>query len=59
LNEKCSPIQNDWENFSETEKNIYGIYKQNIYHFQFSKLDEVMAGYFDIIYPSYDHPEAN
>ena len=25
LNEKCSPIQNDWENFSEIEKNFYGI----------------------------------
>ena len=59
LNEKCPPIQKDWESFSEIDKNIKGIFIQNIYHFQLSELDEAMAGYFDIIYPSYDHPGAD
>ena len=58
LNERCPPIHKDWESFSEIDQNIKGIFIKNTYEFELSELDEEMAGYFGIIYPSYDHPGA-
>ena len=45
--------------FSEIDQNIKGIFIQNIYQIQLSELDEAIAGYFDIMNPSYDHPGAD
>jgi len=55
LNSKCPPIRTDWEKFSSINKDIKGVFIQNIYRFQLSELEEAISGYFDIIYPRYDY----